>query len=556
MPGVLMTEVMKNRGYDTEYMRAIETGSAHRMRGMDEMTEKLRGLQVAGAHIIILPDFDMDGIASGTLGFAGLSEMGFRVSLYIPNSKESYGFREADIDKILEQYPDAKAILTCDVGSGCYGAISYAKNEGLDVLVTDHHSVAVVPADAAVVVNPMQSGDEYEHKGICGAFVFWQVINDYAQKYGTIHQKEAIERLRVFAGIGTVSDSMPMLYENRQLVRDAVAICRSVYSEGDFEYVRAMGTGEVYTLAFQGLFYVLKAYQELGKISCPDDINENFFGYYMAPMFNALKRMAVSVEEAFLVFFGDNQEERVANLMALNEQRKVLVEQYLMQIHEAPNVHAPYIYVTDAPGGFAGLLAMRLFQDSGEPTVVVRKTEKGYEGSARSPEWYPFLTAIRDMHHDGVSAAGHEGACGVVIDNDEAMFDLFMYLSGTTAAKRPTETTPAYDAVIGIDGCAPFEVDVMASYVHDKHWFRPFGAQFEQPVILARISTDFALFDHIGSEGQHLRILLPGGIKVLCWNQAGEEERYLKKGVLEVLGDINANVFRSVTSYQMEGQLV
>lgn len=554
MPGVLMTEVMKNRGYDTDYLCSIEEGSVQTMRGMDDMTEKLHALQISGAHIVILPDFDMDGIASGTLGFAGLSEMGFHVSLYIPNSKESYGFREADIDKILQQHPDVKAILTCDVGSGCYAAISYAKRAGIEMLITDHHSVAVVPADASVVVNPMQSGDSYEHKGICGAFVLWQVINAFAQEYGTVHQREAIERLRVFAGIGTVSDSMPMLYENRQLVRDTIAICRSVYSEGDFEYIRTMGAGEIYTRAFQGLFYVLKAYQELGKIDCPDDIDEEFFGYYMAPMFNALKRMSVSVEEAFLVFFGDNQEERVSNLLALNEQRKVLVEQYLMQIQNETNVHAPYIYVTDAPAGFAGLLAMRLMQASGEPTIVVRKTDDGYEGSVRSPEWYPFLTVAREMNDDRVSAAGHEAACGISIADDEAMFDLFMYLTGTTNTMRPVEQAPVYDAVIGIDGCAPFEVDVMSSYVHDKHVYRPFGSQFEKPVILARFSTEFAVYDHIGSERQHLRITLPGGIKILCWNQAGAEDG--NDGMLQVLGDINASKFRQVTTYQMEGRIV
>lgn len=554
MPGVLMTEVMKNRGYDTDYLLSIEEGSVQKMRGMDEMTEKLRELQVSGSRVVILPDFDMDGIASGTLGFAGLSEMGFNVSLYIPNSKESYGFREADIDKILQQYPDVKVILTCDVGSGCYAAISYAKRVGIEVLVTDHHLVSVVPADASVIVNPMQNGDSYEHKGICGAFVLWQVINAFAEKYGTIHQREAIGRLRVFAGIGTVSDSMPMLYENRQLVRDAIAICRSVYSEGDFEYIRNMDTSEIYTRAFQGLFYVLKAYQELGKIACPDDIDEDFFGYYMAPAFNALKRMSVSVEEAFLVFFGDNQEERVSNLLALNEQRKVLVEQYLIQIHNETNIHAPYIYVTDAPAGFAGLLAMRLTQESREPTIVVRWNDDKYEGSVRSPEWYPFLTAIENMNDDRVKAAGHEAACGISIADNEAMFDLFMYLTGTTNAMRPAEQAPVYDAVVGIGGCAPFEVDVMSSYVHDKHVYRPFGFKFEKPVILARFSTKFAVYDHIGSEGQHLRITLPGGIKILCWNQAGAEDG--NDGTLQVLGDINASKFRQVTTYQMEGQII
>ena len=554
MPGSLMTAVLRNRHYDDIFLQSIETVSQNRMKGLDELCESLYEICLNHEHVVILPDFDMDGISSGTLGFAGLSELGFNVSLYIPDSSGSYGFKEKDIDAIIASFPDVKAIITCDVGSGCHSAISYAARLGIRVFVTDHHMIPVVPKDADVVVNPMRSDDDYEHGEICGAHVLWQVLMHYANCYGTVHHREAVERLRVFAGIGTVSDTMPMLYENRQLVRDAVAICRSVYAEGDFSYICSMGTCEIYTRAFQGLFYVVKAYQELGKITCPDDIDETFFGYYMAPMFNSLKRMGISVEEAFLVFFGGEQEERVASLMALNEQRKLVVEQYMDEIRSSSNPHAPYIYVTNVPGGLAGLIAMKLHQESGEPTIVLRKTERGYEGSGRSPSWYPFLSLVGEFGDGRISAAGHEGAFGFFAEDENVLFDLFMYISATANAARPEMKELVYDAIIGDNGDANLDVSEMASYVHDKNVLRPFGPQFETPVIMARFSSEFAVFDYIGNEQQHLRITLPGGIKILCWNQAGMEKEC--GDVIQVIGDINENTFRQITSYQMEGQIV
>lgn len=554
MPGALMSAVLKNRGYDRAFLDSIEVFSCNRMKDMDEMCSILNDIRNRQERIVVLPDFDMDGISSGTLGFAGLSELKFVTSLYIPDSTGPYGFGKNDIDIILDQYPDTKAILTCDVGSGCHSAISYAKDAGVRVLVTDHHTIPAKPEDADVVVNPMRADDSYEHSDICGAYVLWQVLARYVELYGSVHDVEVIDRLRVFAGIGTVSDTMPMLYENRQLVRDAVAICRSVYSEGDFGYVRSMGTGEIYTRAFQGLYYVLKAYQELGKIQCPDDINETFFGYYMAPMFNSLKRMGVSVEEAFLVFFGGEQEERVANLMAINEQRKLVVDRYMNEIMSQDNPMAPYIYITNVPGGLAGLIAMKLFQLSGEPTLVLRPNGAGYSGSGRSPSWYPFISMLNELGTSRVSAAGHEGAFGFNADSYSDLHDLFIYLNSTVDGLKPEEKAVSYDAVIGADGDVPFEIEEMASYVHDKNVLRPYGVGFEQPVILARVESEFARFDYIGSEKQHLRIMLPGGIKVLCWNQAGEEKNC--GDVLQILGDINVSTFKNVTSYQLEGRLI
>jgi len=556
MIGRLMSAVFESRGYAADFYSQIETVSKNTMKDIDTLCEILHGFKERQERVVVLPDYDMDGICAGTIGFAALSEMGFQVSLYIPDNSRGYGFDASDIQEIMKLYPDTKAILTCDVGSGCYSGIQYADEIGLTVLVTDHHSVVSLPKEACAVVNPMRKDDIYEHPHICGAFVLHQVLMHYAEAYEDMTVCESVARLRVFAGIGSVSDAMPVLHENRQLIRDAVAICRSVYCEGDFSYIRSMGTKDIYTKAFQGLFFVLKAYQELGKITCPDDIDETFFGYYMAPMFNALKRLEEPVRKAFLVFFGNNQEARVAELMALNEKRKLIVEEVLDELSGQMNPHAPYIYIGQVPGGLAGLIAMRLMGESGLPTLVLHKTENGFGGSGRSPSWFPFLSVLSEMKDERLSAAGHEGAFGFEAKSEDALFDLFMYLQSRVSELMPEDMAPEVDAMVG-EGCdIPLSLEVMGEYVRDKRHLKPFGVGFESPVLLVRVDMKFAEISYIGREEQHLCVKLPSGVKILAWNQAGEETELIRDGILSVIGDINQNIYGEKSTLQVEGRIV
>lgn len=556
---VLMESLMKNRGWDDDFFQEIETASQHRMKNIDKLASLLKECHDEQKQIVILPDFDMDGIMSGTLGFAGLAELGFCVSLFIPDQGRGYGFDKTDIDRLMSEYPNTKVILTCDVGSTCYEGIAYAVSLGLEVYVTDHHQVDVVPAGATVLVNPMQMGDDYEHPGICGAYVLQQCLQCYADSYGTFHDQEVIRRLRIFAGIGTISDSMPLLYENRTLVRDAVNICKLMYAEGDQSVINGMGTCPVYTRAFQGLYHVLSLFHSLGKILTPERIDETFFAYYMAPVFNSLKRLNVDVRVAFDVFFGPDPAGSIAQMNALNEQRKVIVEQYLMQIKSQSNVYTPYVYVTDAPAGVLGLLAMKLMLETGMPTFVIRTDGSGYRGSARAPEWMPMQEYLKASGLDGVSVAGHSQAFGIAIDDDAALEDLFLKLAleiphvHDEAVKCMTEEK--YDFIISPydDGDVWLDFSVLREYVYMRDKLRPFGQNIPAPCGCLECDAEDVVFKHVGSVKQHLTMTLPYGFKVFCPNQAGQEP---KSGRIRIVGDLNLNTYRDVESVEFFGKLL
>lgn len=519
----------ERRGYTPDFLRSIENGQHGLLLDADLLCIRLREIHDAGDKIVVLPDFDMDGIASGVVGTAGLAELGFNVSLYAP-STNAYGFRPSDIDVIVKKDPDVKAIITCDVGSSCFDALSYAKSLGLKVFVTDHHTVISENLGVDAFVNPLRPSDTYAHKAICGAHVLYQCLQHYADLYCDNNTRDRISMLRVFAGIGTVSDSMPVLYENRVLIRDAISICRYIFAEGsDFVMNRLPGC-DIYKRAFWGLYDILASFQEEGRISCPDNIDEDFFGYYLAPTFNSVKRMGEDITIAFGAFFGDDREFCISELLRLNEERKELVKTHLDLVLSMEQPFAPFVYHSTAPSGILGLLSMKLMLLTGMPNVVLREdVEEGtgnmyLHGSGRSPEWYSFLSRVTEDGPTGVTVQGHQLAFGV---RTNALIEplLFAFLKSDVddlILSGQLSSGTKYDAVISMLGDGDFGLDISLFFDFAKAMenLRPFGTGFPEPQLLFKFKGKDVIFDTIGSNKQHLRVSAPFGFRALCWNQA------------------------------------
>ena len=215
-------------GWTDEYIAEINDPYYPELKDIGLMVDALHEIRSSGRRIVVLPDFDMDGVTSGVLGYAGLAELGFNVGLYVPDYRRGHDIQPEAVDELVAQFPGVSAVITCDGGVNSHAGIGRGKQLGLTMLVTDHHMQLDHGSPADVIVNPMRIDEDYPHPGICGAFVLWQVLAAYARRYAP-HKSRDIDLLKLFAGIGTVSDVMPLLYENRQLVRDSLAIARMLY---------------------------------------------------------------------------------------------------------------------------------------------------------------------------------------------------------------------------------------------------------------------------------------------------------------------------------------
>src|SRR5699024_305175 len=146
----LIRAMLKNRGYDDDFLSRINTCDHALPSGIPELCARLDFYRKTGGRIVVLADFDTDGLMSGVIGFAGLAELGFSVALYLP-STDGYGFDASDIEKIKADYSDVKVILNGDVGIAAHEGVQAARDSGIEVLVTEHHRDTVMSSSYVLV---------------------------------------------------------------------------------------------------------------------------------------------------------------------------------------------------------------------------------------------------------------------------------------------------------------------------------------------------------------------------------------------------------------------
>lgn len=573
-----MLEFLHNRGIDSdEDWGSVNDPSHGVLDGTNEFVSVVHDLIENKRQIVVLPDYDMDGIMSAVVSYVGLYELGADVKLFVPDPKDDYGFDSESVDNIICQFPECWAILTCDTGIGCVDGVRHAKELGLTVIVTDHHQERkddTARPYADVTIDPCGIGSTYEHGGICGAHVVWQCLRSLAEAKHRDKLRQ-VRMLGTFAGIGTVSDMMPMLWENRKLVSGAVQVCKKIWWDPHgcpiFKWLSE--TDDVYQYAFRGLWYAGNEFRNMGKpnaIGTDGSTTEDAFGFYLAPTFNSVKRMLGDMRDAYGVFIHDmpsygeedklapentTQAMRMHRLYLMNEHRKADVAKAMEGIDNANKTELePFVYVTEASKGLVGLISARITQESHLPSVVVGLHEDGkYHGSGRSPEWYGMITNV-DGKVDGITIAGHEGAFGVTADSLEALQDLTDFLRDDTKRLMPSENElNKVDVTIDMrDGS--FDYQELVDFAIELDRVRPFGRGFEPPSVAVIFDTSSASWRAIGMDSRHLKASV-NGVSCISWNNGPFIENGVPCGCVRFVGDVGINVFNGNMTPQIIGSV-
>ncbi len=544
---VLTERFLASRGLTEEDLVQIDDPSHPDLAGIRELCQVLDDIKKSGRQITVLPDFDCDGIMSAVIGFAGLSQLGFNVSLFVPDPAKGYGFGVEEIDRLVRENPMCSAIITCDVGITCHDGIARAKEHGLQVLVTDHHEPArdedgglLLPA-ADLIVDPMIC--EYPHKGICGAHVLWQVLDTYACMYTDQKTVDSIGALRLFAGIGTISDMMPLLYENRALVKDSLFILRSLWAapavwNGGLDPWYDAQACPVYKNAFFGLRSLLASLSDRCHLKKRElELDEGLYGFYIAPAMNAIKRMGEDMHRVFDLFFCPAARQAEA-ILAVNDKRKELVKDWSHYLQTSYQPYAPWIYVSDAPAGIQGLVANDVMKKTGMPALAL--CASSLSGSGRSPAWFDFLDQMRPG--SDVFMAGHQGAFGIRFLDREQMAAFLPVLSEKVMAvydELPAdklETRP--DVTVSFLGAGDIgmDPDVIREFVHDTERLAPFGRGFEAPLVRFRITGQDVTWRKVGKGGAHLLGDMIDGTLIQAWNMGPYHDQIVNSPVLELDG--------------------
>ena len=363
---------------------------------------------------------------------------------------------------------------------------------------------------------------------------------------------------------------MPLQYENRQLVRDAVSILRMVYANNNPYLVENIYGCPQYQAAFRGLFSVLKLFADNGKIQDSDDITAEFIAFYVAPMFNSVKRVGRpgDMMRVYGIFFGNDPDMDAAYLYRLNNERKTIVaEEYskLLDCSPADQPYAPYIYVSTARSGVLGLLAQKLVTDSQHPCCVVSNQNGRIKGSGRSPEWYPFKSRATAAFPPGKAEfhiAGHQVAFGIGFDTWRGASQLARFLESDEPLVRGSLETKSFkyvpDFTIAHDGTGDTVIDVMlfVEFLEEIKKLEPFGAGFRKPDILLKFRAQDGEWLTMGSQRQHLKIKLPRGFDVVLFNQGSYINCRYDCDTWYVRGMLNVNEYRGIQTVQFMGDFI
>lgn len=570
----LMNLFLQRRGYSPEYLADVNNSTNEKLLNIEKLTSILKNIHDNQDNIVIMPDFDCDGISAGTVGYAGLSQLGFNVNLYYPETKHGYGITVEDIDKVIQQFPHVKYIISCDVGITCYDSFFYAYQKGIKVLITDHHEELInkpIPKAnvnnilavgkpklyAETIVDPCQLKDPYSLKGICGAHVFWQILREYADTYDQ-NNISKINMLRIFAGIGTIGDMMPLIHQNRILIKDTLKILKMIY-EIPLDELKQMlqGSNSVYASSFLGLKEFLMAMDQEDLIYSSSNLDEKFLGWTMVPIYNAIKRMGYSTSIMFNIFFGQTPEIKWQNALiaiSINKERKNSIKTFSKNLITSNQPFAPYIYLTTAQSGMLGLLANQLMRNSGLPTFVINNQD--LTGSGRAPKYFP---AITNLQNTEFHVAGHEEAFGIRFDDLNQIQRFYNLLSQyIPTLMKNTPITSTSDLTIAsaatssaIDGI--FSSQDGLNFVNQSKTLKPFGIGFKEPKIEVLVNKNNSKISTMGRDNQHVKILLSNGTELIAWNKANKLDSLNDE--FSFTGNFGINEFNHKKTLQMIGDI-
>ncbi len=428
---------------------------------MDKGIERVTQALFDNEKIVIYGDYDVDGITATALLYMIFNKLGAQVDFYLPNRLlEGYGLSHDSID-------DAKGkgvslIVTVDTGITAVEEVEYARSQGIEVIVTDHHEPGESLPDAVAIIDPKKHGCTYggELSGVGVAFKFTQAL------YRALNQDEReLEEHLDLVALGTAADIVPLTGENRILTKFGIK-----------QIARTTKPG-LKSLAFvSGL---------MGK-----DISTGQVVFILAPRINALGRLGDAGQAIRLLATRD---ERAAAQIARkldqeNKRRKEIDEktlnEALAQMAEVTDLDNDKAIVLAGEGwhqGVIGIVASRLVERYHLPTVMISITNGVGKGSARSIPGFHLCEALKECEHLLMKYGGHKYAAGLSIgqENIEEFRKKFIEVSSERLSLEDIQPKLMIDLEIEL-------TDIDDDFMEAVEAFSPFGPQNMRPIFLTR----------------------------------------------------------------------
>lgn len=482
-----LSELLRNRGMDTpekaERFLHPSFGQLHDpslMQGMDKAVRIIRGAVAQGQRIIVYGDYDVDGVCATSIMLETLREMGAQADFRIPSRHgEGYGL---NVDAVREMAQTYQLLITVDCGVTNHEEVALAQMLGMTVIVTDHHQLADTPSPANVVLNPLMGA--YPFPRLCGAGVALKLTQ-------ALLGMEAVQARIELAALATVADIVPLIDENRIIVKEGLAAMATSTRPG------------------------IRALLEVSQVKPP--VNAGQVGFRLAPRINAGGRLEDASQGVTLLTTRDPQQARAIaeHLEESNRQRQALEQEITTAALDAIATEVDFyddriiiIAGKDWNHGVIGLAAGRVCERYHFPTIVLTCKDGIAVGSCRSipgVNIHAMLSTCKDLF---IRFGGHEQAAGLTM-KEELIPELRRRMN---LAIRENCDPTCYIPVKEYDLSIPL-VDVTIDLVDRLELMQPTGYGNPAPVFLLR-DGQVQVMRRVGRDRQHLKLSLLDGDSV------------------------------------------
>lgn len=438
------------------------------MQDMDRAVEILAEKIREEKPIRVIGDYDIDGVNATYILQEGLSGLGADVDTDIPDRiKDGYGLNKMLIDRALDDGIDT--VITCDNGIAASDEIAYAKENGLTVIVTDHHEVPYIEMDgekeyllprADAVVDPHRADCAYPFKGLCGAAVAYKLVEAL---YNVMQRDpEDVDYLMENVAIATVGDVMDLNGENRIFVKQGLEMLKRTQNQG------------------------LKALIECTGIDV-ERLNAYHIGFVLGPCINASGRLDTA-KRALELLNARTRREAVMlaeDLKALNDSRKEMTERgvaeavNLIETTSLKDDRVLVVYLPDCHESIAGIIAGRIRERYYRPVFVLTKAEEGVKGSGRSIEAYDMFAQMCRCRALFTKFGGHKLAAGLSLEEDNVQ----RFRETINALCDLTEED--LQEKVSIDMQLPFPY-ITEELIRELELLEPFGKGNQKPLFAER----------------------------------------------------------------------
>ena len=529
--GELLGGVMLSRGITTldrarEFFGCSSLSDPLLLKDMESAVDVIRQALDEGKKITVYGDYDCDGVTSTAMLYGYLDAMGAEVEYYVPDRSEGYGMNIPALEKILDQ--GTELIITVDNGVSAVEEAEYIRQRGAQLVITDHHQPPQELPVCEACVNPHRQDDNSPFKDLCGAGVVLKLLCALEED-----EEFVMEQYAELAAVGTIGDVMPLVGENRYIVRRGIEDIRASQNIGIDRLLRTAGVS-------------------------PESVDATTVAFSICPRINAAGRIAAA-DKAVQLLMADSPEQTgllSEELNLMNENRRAeearIMEDVSRQLESDPSILKERVLVVSGEGwhhGVIGIVAARLLEKYGKPVLMISVENGEARGSARGIDGFSIYKLLDRCSRVLTKFGGHPKAGGFSLPADRiGDFRQMVYAFCRECYPKMPEYTVSADMEITGDRLTEEALNSLSQ-------LEPCGEGNQRPVFLLRnctVESKRALKD-----GRYTSFELRSGgvkLKALCFGIPFAKFHPEQGSMVDVIATAELNEFRGVKSVTLRVQ--